>query len=251
MTGSPKDVSLNWYENAFSDFYGIVYAHRTIEAAAPEVAFAASLASLGRHDFVLDLCCGTGRHLYHLAQTSSRTYGLDYSSVLLADARERVGTNSTLVRADMRHIPFTNTFNLVTSFFTSFGYFQDDVENENVLREIARVLRSGGRFFLDHVNATYLRATLVPETTRKQHGYEIRERRWIDDIHHRINKATHVFLDGVEVHHSGESVRLYEHDELSQAMRRAGLAADAVYGGYTGAEFGPSQPRMLFFGHKE
>jgi SAM-dependent methyltransferase len=38
------------------------------------------------------------------------------------------------VRGDMRHLPFTDgSFDLVTSFFTSFGYFDSDDEDVKVL----------------------------------------------------------------------------------------------------------------------
>ena len=49
---------------------------------------------------------------------------------------------------DMLSLPFEREFDAVYSFFTSFGYFGDD-ENEQVLAGIARALKPGGRFLLD------------------------------------------------------------------------------------------------------
>ncbi|MCL4693838.1 MAG: methyltransferase domain-containing protein [Candidatus Hydrogenedentes bacterium] len=247
----PHHISPTWYEDAFGDYYEIVYAHRTIEAALPEVAFVASVLSVTREDRVLDLCCGTGRHLYHMAQVSNRSFGLDYSPALLTRARATLGSAASLVRADMRQIPFANTFDVVTSFFTSFGYFDDEDENALVLHEIARVLRRNGRFFLDHANAPHLRATLVPASARTQGGYEIQERRWIDEERSRINKNTHVFRDGVEVHRSEESVRLYGRRELQDLLGKCGLRVDHVYGDHTGSLHTDASPRMLVAGHKE
>ena len=251
MTDQPSSVHADWYEEAFGESYGIVYAHRTIEAAEPEAAFAASQVRLADGEAVLDLCCGTGRHLSHLARRTPHAFGLDYSPILLARAAESLGSRARLVRADMRHIPFTNAFDVVTSFFTSFGYFLEDSENERVIQEIGRILRPGGRFFLDHVNAAHLRRALESSTIRRQDSYEIRESRWIDETRNRINKTTHVFREGTKLHESEESVRLYTQDELATILRRAGLSVDNVYGDYNGAESGPSQPRMLFAGHKD
>ncbi len=247
----PHHISPTWYADAFGEYYEIVYAHRTIEAAQPEVAFAASVLSVTRDDRVLDLCCGTGRHLYHVAQISNRSFGLDYSPTLLARARVAVDSTVSLVRADMRQIPFANTFDVVTSFFTSFGYFQDDRENAQVLKEIARVLRSGGRFFLDHANAKHVRATLVPASTRTQGNYEIQEHRWIDEERSRINKTTCVFRDGAEVHKSEESVRLYGRGELAETLGHCELHTDEIYGDYDGAPYTATSPRMLIVGHRE
>jgi SAM-dependent methyltransferase len=241
----------DWYEEAFGDYYEVIYAHRTIQAAEPEAAFAASHLHLTDRDAALDLCCGTGRHLYHLAKRTAHAFGLDYSPVLLAHAARSIGAPARLVRADMRHVPFTNAFDVVTSFFTSFGYFLDDHENERVIVEICRILRRGGRFFLDHVNATHLRQALEASTVRMQDPYEIHETRWIDEKRKRINKSTRVFRDGVSLHKNEESVRLYSQEELTILLQHAGLSVDAVYGNFDGADAGLSQPRMLFVGHKD
>lgn len=246
------DIASDWYADAFGDYYELVYAHRTIETAAPEANFAARALSVCRNDRVLDLCCGTGRHLHHLATVAGYSVGLDYSPALLARAHGTLGTRVQLVRADMRHVPFRNAFDVVASFFTSFGYFLNEQENQRALTEIARALRSRGRFFIDHVNPTHLHATLVPLSEREFRGHVIREHRWIDQQRSRINKTVHVFRDGARVHHSEESVRLYARQELAGELAESGLCVDAVYGDYDGSPYAEStSARMLFVGHRE
>ncbi len=241
----------DWYQEAFGDFYAIVYAHRTVEAAEPEAAFAVQQLQLQEHDVTLDLCCGTGRHLVHLAKRTQNAYGLDYSPTLLARAVETLPGRARLVRADMKAIPFASAFDVVTSFFTSFGYFEDDADNARVVGEMARILRPGGRFFVDHVNVDHLRKTLEPASVRRNGPYEIRESRWIDEKRQRINKITRVFRNGAALHGSEESVRLYSREELTAILSRAGLTVRGVYGDYDGAPFDDARPRMLFVGHKD
>lgn len=240
----------DWYEDAFGELYSVIYAHRTVEAAAPEAAFAANLLDLKPGHHLLDLCCGGGRHLVHFAKITEFAVGLDYSSALLTEGRLLLGAGARIVRADMRAIPFCCAFDAVTNFFTSFGYFQDDAENMRVMHEMVRVLKPGGRFFVDYVNAANVRDTLCSESVRAIGEYEITECRWIDEAAMRINKAMHVSRGGTVVCNLGESVRLYEESELRALLEHAGMVWEQTFGNYAGAPFAPHEPRMIMTGSK-
>ncbi len=244
------DVKHDWYATAFDALYPLVYAHRTIEAAAPEAAFAAAQLGLGPEDAVLDLCCGNGRHLLHARKHTQRAAGLDYSAGLLSIAQETLGKGAKLVRGDMRALPFIAAFDAVLNYFTSFGYFTDPAENRAVVRCMSQALKPGGRFFIDYLNPVQVAATLVPESERESQGYTIREERWIDQSARRVNKITVVTRDGEEIARSGESVRLYGLDELRAMLAREQLEIDRVFGNYDGAPLADDQPRMILTGHK-
>ena len=237
-----------WYADAFGPLYPAVYAHRTVEAAEPESAFAAQCLHLSEGDRVLDLACGKGRHMVHLLQYTRNVVGLDYSAELLRIARHRVVPGAKLVRADMRAIPFVCCFDAVTSFFTSFGYFDNDAENEAVLHAIGTLLRQGGRFYIDHANKANLVATLVAESTRESGPYTITERRCIEGK--RVNKATVVTEDGETAAEWWESVRLYDPGEFESMLNHAGLVVDAFHGDCTGEALDSESPRMIVVGHK-
>lgn len=246
----PNSPPPDWYEEAFGDLYNIIYAHRTVEAAAPEAAFAAQVLELKQGMRVLDLCCGNGRHLVHLAKITGHAVGLDYSLALLLQGRGLLGQGATIVRADMRGVPFVGAFDAVTNFFTSFGYFQDDADNMHVIAEIARALKPGGRFFIDYVNPTHVRETLEPESRRFVGEFEIDERRWIDESARRINKSMRVLRNGVVLKSLCESVRLYEEIEIRDQLERAGLLCGCIYGDYAGAPIADDLPRMILAGAK-
>lgn len=96
---------------------------------------------------VLDVPCGQGRHAHLLSEAGFAVQGLDYSTFLLARARER-GTSARLryKRGDMRRLPadWTGRFDAVLNLFTSFGFFLDPADDARVIGEFARVLRPGG-----------------------------------------------------------------------------------------------------------
>jgi SAM-dependent methyltransferase len=77
--------------------------------------------------------------------------GLDVTPLFLDRARYDAaarGVAVTYVDGDMRDLPWSERFDRVINWFTSFGYF-DDVRNRRVLTGVARVVKPGGRFALE------------------------------------------------------------------------------------------------------
>jgi len=249
---SPKrSIHKDWFVRTFDELYPVVYAHRTVKAAAPEALFAIRELAVQPGERVLDLGCGNGRHLDHFLTRTQRVIGLDFSQHLLDIARERLGDRAQLVRADMREIPFTGSFDVLVNFFTSFGYFSDESENRTALAEAAQALRPGGRFLIDYLNATYVRKTLMPQTVRHEGNLTITETRWIDEVRHRVNKKTVVTGDGGdEVARTGESVRLYTLPEFEAMLDEVGLVLEHTFGNYDRAPLDDTQPRLILAGHR-
>lgn len=52
----------------------------------------------------------------------------------------------------------------VMNLFTSFGYFDQDDDDEKVFESVAQALKPGGLFVLDFLNADYVKHTLVSES---------------------------------------------------------------------------------------
>ena len=95
---------------------------------------------------MLEVGCGAGVALTRLAKLCrpARLVGLDVDKIQIALASDRLGgTRAELRRGDVREMPFAaGEFDVVLDFGTC--YHID--EPERALREIARVLREGGRF---------------------------------------------------------------------------------------------------------
>ena len=92
-------------------------------------------------DRVLDACCGTGDLAVEAERRGGRVVGLDFSERMLERARRKSGTIEW-VQGDALHLPFEDgSFDAAT---VGFGVRNlDDLEGG--LRELARVLRSGGK----------------------------------------------------------------------------------------------------------
>ena len=90
---------------------------------------------------VLDLCCGTGDLLMALESAARRPlYGSDFCHPMLLEA-DRKSPRSRLFEADALHLPLADgALDLIT---IAFG-FRNLANYEHGLRELRRVLRSGG-----------------------------------------------------------------------------------------------------------
>lgn len=232
-----------WFDAAFGSLYETLYAHRSPAEARRQVDFVLDEVGLRPGQRVLDLACGNGRHLRELEARSMEVLGLDRSRDLLGSAA-RHGAGR-LVRGDMRRLPFRGrSFRAVFSFFTSFGYFSDPGEDEAALREVGRVLETGGHWFLDFLDAAAVRRDLQPLTERRAGGLQIREERRIsgDRVlkHVRVEDST-----GVPRLDYEESVRLYGRDELARLCGQAGLEPRAWYGGFDGRPPGRGSRLLL------
>ncbi len=243
-------IAGNWFEDTFDTLYPLIYAHRTIEAAQAESLFAIQQLQLSRDDRVLDLCCGGGRHIAHLRKTTPHVIGLDYSTHLLQLGQEQLGPKIPLVRGDMRHLPFHNAFDVITNFFTSFGYFQDPAENLQVAQDLAKALKPRGRFFIDYIAKEHAIAHLEPESHRIAGDFDVHEQRWIETDGTRVNKSTIIKQGQDEIKRTGESVRLYTQDEFVRLLEAGGLSVNALYGDYDGSTCASDRPRMIAIGTK-
>jgi demethylmenaquinone methyltransferase/2-methoxy-6-polyprenyl-1,4-benzoquinol methylase len=92
-------------------------------------------------DAVLDACCGTGDLALEAERAGGRVTGLDFSERMLERARRKSATVEW-VRGDVLELPFADaSFDAATV-----GFGIRNVEDlEAGLRELARVLRPGGR----------------------------------------------------------------------------------------------------------
>jgi SAM-dependent methyltransferase len=146
----------------------------------------------------------------------------------------------------MRALPFRGPFDAATSFFTSFGYF-DDAGNAAALASIACALRTGGMFLLDFLNAVAVEAHLVPESREEREGRTYHVRRRIDVG--RVVKDVVIEEEGLTLSYS-ESVRLYNHNELVNLLKDAGLSTIASYGAFDGRDYTTDAPRCILVARK-
>lgn len=181
---------------------------------------------------VLDLACGHGRIANRLAAKGVRVTGLDATPLFLerarADAAAR-GVQVEYVEGDMRELPWEARFDRVVSWFTSFGYFDDD-DNRRVLREARRVLRPGGRLLLEANNPAELLPRWLPYVVTERDGDFSIDRSTFDPVSGRAN-TERALVRGGRTRRFTFSVRMFMAAELRDWLLDAGFDAVDFYDG--------------------
>jgi ubiquinone/menaquinone biosynthesis C-methylase UbiE len=109
-------------------------------------------ASIGKEDIILDVGCGGGRTVNKLAAiaTEGKVYGIDHSTESVAMAartnRQWIDNGRVEIReASVSQLPFSDgTFDVITAVETHFWWPALRTD----LREVLRVLKSGGRLMI-------------------------------------------------------------------------------------------------------
>ena len=120
----------------------------------------------------LDAGCGTGFQTRLLADRAWRAHGTDISAGLLAIARERI-PGVDLTSATVEALPYRDgVFDVVVCCGSTLSFVDDP---GRALAELGRVLRPGGRLFLEceHRPSLDLAWALVSGLTRNALGYDI------------------------------------------------------------------------------
>ncbi len=235
-----------WYKEWFGQEYLELYAHRNAAEATRHLDFVGRVLGDSCSGRVLDLACGAGRHTAELRQRGYQTFGIDLSLTLLAHP-PRVPSSA----ADMRALPFADgAFQWVLNFFTSFGYFERERQNFQVLEEIVRVLEPKGRFMIDFLNRERVLAQLKERDSQQEGERQIEIERWYDAATRRINKRIRIEQPGRAPQSFLESVRAYTEQEVTIGLRWAGLEVDALYGNFDGGPFHHDSERLIIVGHR-
>jgi demethylmenaquinone methyltransferase / 2-methoxy-6-polyprenyl-1,4-benzoquinol methylase len=155
-------------------------------------------------DRVLDACCGTGDLAVECERRGGRVVGLDFSEPMLARARKKSGAIEW-VQGDALALPFENgAFDAAT---VGFGV-RNLADLEGGLRELARILRPGGKL-------------AVLEITRPRGLLKPFFRLWFDVL---VPLAGRVLPGGKAYTYLPASVRRFPGpDDLSALLERAGF----------------------------
>lgn len=225
---------MNWFENWFnSKYYHILYKNRDHKEA---VFFLDNIIkniniNNGR---ILDVACGKGRHAKYLNHLGFNVTGIDLSKNSIEFANKDSNKNLKYFVHDMRSVFKKNHFDLVTNLFTSFGYFENQEDEQTTINAMSNNLKEGGLLLIDFMNVKKVISSLVTSESKEIDGIKFLIERKYDE-NHIIKKI--IIKDKDSDLNFQEKVRaltLYDFDVM---LKKANMKIVDLFGDYSLNEF--------------
>lgn len=213
---------------------------------------------------ILDVGCGTGRVLIHLAQAGCQVHGIDSAAAMLArlahklERMPHLQENISYVHADVLHYACEREFALILLSYNALMHFQEQEIQIALLRQLRGWLADEGRLVIDLPNAGDVfasqdtdslileRAFLEPES-----GHQV----MLQSVSCLDRAAQVLHVDWIYDEMDGDGrvkriiaphrLRYFFQPELALLLRLCGFAVDAVYGDTDGAPFEDGCERMI------
>jgi SAM-dependent methyltransferase len=202
---------------------------------------------------VLDLCCGPGRHAIELAARGHLVTGVDRTQRYLEEARaeaERRAVSVEWVEEDMRRFVRPGAFDLAVNLYTSFGYFEDPLDDQRVLEHLRESLVRGGALVLEMVGREVLaRRWRARDWEESAAGLLLEERKLEDDwawIETRfVLWSGTAGAAGAERSEHRIRHRLFSGSELKAQLLAAGFEEVRLFGDFDGSPYGLDAARLV------
>ncbi|GMV12811.1 MAG: methyltransferase domain-containing protein [Polyangiaceae bacterium] len=201
---------------------------------------------------VLDLGCGPGRASLELGRRGYVVTGVDRTALYLERGRAAAaaeGLRIEWVLGDMRRFARSASFELVTSLFSTFGFFADDAEERAVARNMAESLAPGGCAVLEMAGKEIIARIFQPRSWMNGEGAELLEERSIRPGFAWVDTRWILHRDGRRYEYP-VSLRLYSGAELSRLLLESGFSRVELYGSLAGAPYDNEAKRLVAVARK-
>jgi D-alanine-D-alanine ligase len=247
-------VRSDWWQTLFNSLYLKTDADLLddVELTRKEVDLIVSILGLAPEDKILDLCCGQGRHVIELARRGlSNVEGYDRSQYLIRKARIRAQRENLQVRfreGDARKLPYPcDAFDVVTILGNSFGYFDSTFDDRKVIEEIFRVLKPGGKVFIDTSDGDYTKKNFQPRSWEwlDRRYFVCRERALSSDGERLICREVISRIDKGIIADQFYAERLYNKESLFDLLTTSGFSSPTFHTTFSSASAGTQDPGMI------
>ena len=244
-----------WHEqdDFWRDTQSLMFSAERLLKTPEEIDSVVSLLELHPGMLILDMCCGVGRHSLELTRRGYRVTGVDRTESYLDAARRKAEAENLeieLLLGDIREFCRPESFEVVLSMFTSFGYFEDLAEDKKAARNLCESLKPGGQLLIEMMGKEILArifqerdwhemedGTLVLEERKVTRNWSWMENRWI-------------MIRGSERREHHFSHRPYSAAELTGLLLDCGFSTAQAYGGIDGSPYDHKAKRLAVVARK-
>ncbi|WP_407481731.1 class I SAM-dependent methyltransferase [Elizabethkingia meningoseptica] len=240
---------MDWFESWFNTpYYHILYKDRDFVEAEHFIDKLLDAIRLPKNSVIIDLACGHGRHSVYLNQKGYQVLGLDLSEASISFDKQFENESLRFKVHDMRNPIPDEKVDAVMNLFTSFGYFDQDEDDDKVFESVAQALQPGGLFVLDFLNADYVKKTLVPESIVVKDNITFSIHKKIEN--NRVIKDIK-FRDKDRDYHYEEKVKLHPFEKLKALAEKHQLSFVTKWGDYQLNPLNENSPRCIILFEKK
>lgn len=239
-----------WYQN--EEIWKDWMSSNLEERAQKEVDKIESLIDIEEGASILDLCCGTGRHSIELAKRGHDVTGVDITEHFLERAEDNAEDEDVeleLIEKDMRGHCEPESYDLVLNLADSFGYFEDEEENLQVLENIYESLRSNGRLLME-VTGKEVFAGMFKEKDwrRTDEGYLLHENKVENDWD--TFRENRIKITDEDIREYENRFTIYSGKELREMLEEVGFDKVKIYGNMDGDSYDQNASRLIAVARK-
>ena len=232
----------DWFSSWFNTpYYHTLYKHRNDADAQLFMKNITAHLQLPKSAHIADLPCGKGRHSIYLNSLGYKVTGGDLSENSIEHAKQFENETLSFEVWDMRKT-LENKYDAIFNLFTSFGYFDDDNEDLQVLKAMKSGLKDDAVLVLDFLNVIKTERELVKEEIKTIDNIEFHIKREIKDGF--ILKHINFFADN-KAHSYTEKVKFLSIDKMKDYFSAVGLEIIDIFGDYNLNSFEEQQSSRL------
>ncbi len=245
---------MEWYKEWFdTSLYEKMYAHRDETDAKKLANLIQKHFPKGDYPEVIDLACGRGRHSFNFASAGYSVTGFDLSENAIEKAKGKITDDLkgkvSFHSHDMRN-PINKKCDLLINLFTSFGYFEQDDENEKVISEMANSTKENGAIVIDFLNPGYVQQNLKSFEETETDGLKVTIKRFIKEGM-VCKDLTFSDEDHTRSKTFSERVKLYPKAWFRKAFEKNGFVISDAFGNYSGSPYNETEsPRLVLFARR-
>lgn len=233
---------MKWFETWFdSKYYHILYKHRDEQEAIKFLDNITQYLNITKGK-ILDVGCGKGRHAKYFNELGFNVVGIDLSLNSIAKAKLNETQDLKFYKFDMRNVFKENSFNVVTNLFTSFGYFDNSLDEQKTINAMVKNLKKDGILIIDFMNVKKIINNLVSKESKKINSVEFDITRELKDNY---------ILKNISINDKDLSLRFQEKVhaltliDFSEMLRKASMSIVDIFGNYNLDAFNASQSERL------
>ncbi len=243
-----------WFEGFFSDDYLRTVRPPTPKEVSRECDFITEQLGLPRGATILDVGCGLGLHAIELTRRGYLVVGLDLSLPMLSRAGDEAqdeGLRINFLHGDMRQMTFEGQFDAVLCWGTTFGYL-DDEGNQEVVKRLLDALKPKGILLLDIVNRDHVIQEQPNLVWFEGDGCVCMEESRFDYLRSRLHVKRTVILDDGRQRENTYSIRLYSPHEIGKLLHQTGFRVTKLSGmkATPGVFFGVASPQLIILAER-